>query len=94
MYIYEIVSWSLLITAALRFTTQGCALPAPGWPVALNYCFRATRNFLKKYFHRNHLLGTQDFTGLELWAPFNFSKSTALLLLKTFVYLLTGWAVD
>ena len=75
-------------------TTQGCAAPAPGWPVALNYCFRATRNFFKKYFHRNHVLGTQDFTGLELWAPFNFSKSTALLLLKTLVYLLTGWAVD
>ena len=39
----EIVSWSLLITAALCFTTQGCALPALGWPMVLNYCSGATR---------------------------------------------------
>ena len=65
---YEIVSWPLLITAALCLTTQGCALPAPSWPVVLNYCSGATR----KFFHRNHVLGTQDFTGPENWAPFNF----------------------
>ena len=41
MYMYEIVSWPLLITAALCFTTQGCAVPAPGWPVVLNYCSEA-----------------------------------------------------
>ena len=66
---YEIVSWPLLITAALCFTTRGCALPAPSWPVVLNYCSGATR----KFFHRNHVLGTQDFMGLEHWATFNFS---------------------
>ena len=66
---YEIVSWPLLITAALCLTTQGCALPAPSWPVVLNYCSGATRKFL----HRNHVLGTQDFTGPEHLAPFNFS---------------------
>ena len=67
---YEIVSWPPLITAALcNLTTQGCAPPAPSWPVVLNYCSGATR----KFFRRNHVLGTQDFTGLEHWAPFNFS---------------------
>ena len=71
---YEIVSWPLLITAALCLTTQGCALPAPSWPVVLNYCSGATR----KFFHRIHVLGTQDFTGLE------HSLTTA----KTLVYLL------
>ena len=69
MYMYEIVSWPLLITAALCFTTQGCALPVPGWPVVLNYCSGATR----KFFDRNHVLVTLDFTGSEHWAPFNFS---------------------
>ena len=44
MYMYEIVSWPLLVTAALCFTTQGCVLPAPGWPMAPNYCSGATRN--------------------------------------------------
>ena len=68
---YEIVSWPLLITAALCFTSEGCALPAPGWPMALNYCSGATRKL--EFFHRNHMLGTQDFTGSEHWAPFNFS---------------------
>ena len=53
---YEIVSWPLLITAALCLTTQGCALPAPSWPVVL--CSGATR----KFFLRNHVLDT---TGLE-----------------------------
>ena len=42
---YEIVSWALLITAALCFTTQGCALPAPSWPMVLNHCSGATRKF-------------------------------------------------
>ena len=42
---YEIVSWPLLITSALCLTTQGCALPAPSWPVVLNYCSGATRKF-------------------------------------------------
>ena len=66
---YEIVSWPLLIAAALCLTTQGCALLAPSWPVVLNYCSEATR----KFFHRNHVVGTQDFKGPEYWAPFNFS---------------------
>ena len=30
-------------------------------------------------FHRNHTLGTLDFTGSEQWAPFSFSRSTTLL---------------
>ena len=47
---YEIVSWPLLITAALCFTTQGCVLPAPGWPMAPNYCSGAKRNFFKSIF--------------------------------------------
>ena len=80
---YEIVSWPLLITAALCFTTEGCALPARGRPMVLNYCSGATR----KFFHRNHVLSTQDFTGSEHWATFNFSQSTALLLQKTLMYL-------
>ena len=45
VHVHEIVSFSLLLTAALCFTTQGCALPAPGWPVVLNYCSGATRKF-------------------------------------------------
>ena len=66
---YEIVSWPLLITVALCFTTKGCALTAPGWPMVLNYCSGDTR----KFFHRNHVLGTQDFRASENWAPFSFS---------------------
>ena len=63
---------------------NGCAPPAPSWPVMLNYFSGATR----KFFHRNHMLGTQDFMGPEHWAPFNFFQSTALLLQKTLVCLL------
>ena len=80
---YEIVPWPLLITAALCFTNQGCPLPAPGWPLVPNHCSGTTR-----FFHRNHVLGTQDLTGSEHWASFNFSQSTFLLLQKTLVYLL------
>ena len=40
------------------------------WPVAPNFCSRVTRQSL--LFHRNHMLGTLDFTSSEHWAPFNF----------------------
>ena len=49
------------------------------WPVAPNFCSRGTIKSL--LFHRNHMLGTLDFTSSEHWAPFNFCQSTALLLL-------------
>ena len=49
------------------------------WPVAPNFCSRGNRK--SQLFHRNHMLGTLDFTSAEHWAPFNFSYSTALLYL-------------
>ena len=64
---YEIVSWPLLITAALCFTTQGCALPAPSWPVVLNYCSGGTRKFFIEScaghpgFHWSRALGSFQF---------------------------------
>ena len=70
---------SFLITAlwiAPRYrvlvTPQGCALAEPGgpWPLAPNFCLRATRK--SQIFHTNHMLGTLDFTVSEHWAPFNF----------------------
>ena len=52
------------------------------WPVAPNFCSRATRKSLP--FHRNHMLGTLDFTSSEHWAPFNFPQSTALFMYNCF----------
>ena len=48
------------------------------WPLAPNFCPRATRK--SQIFHTNHMLGTLDFTDSEDWAPFNFPESTALIL--------------
>ena len=53
------------------------------WPLAPNCCPRATRS--SQYFHTNHMLGTLDFTGSELWAPFNFSYSTDFFKPQNFV---------
>ena len=46
------------------------------WPLGLT----SAPSLLEKlsFFHRNHMLGTLDFTGLDQWAPFSFSKSTSL----------------
>ena len=41
-----------------------------GWPEAPNFCSRVTRKSL--LFHRNHMLGTLDFTTSEHWVPFDF----------------------
>ena len=41
------------------------------WPLAPNW---ETRN---SFFHRNHMLGTLDFTCSEHWASFNFSWKKA-----------------
>ena len=60
-----------------RNVHQTCALAVPGWPVAPNFCLWATRT--SQFFHRNHMLGTLDFTSSENWAPFSFSESTALI---------------
>ena len=40
------------------------------WPLAPNFCPRATRK--SQIFHTNHMLGTLDFTVSEHWASFNF----------------------
>ena len=40
------------------------------WPVAPNCYSQGTRK--SQLFHRNHMLGTLDFTSSEHWAPFNF----------------------
>ena len=40
------------------------------WPLAPNFCSRATRK--SQIFHTNRMLSTLDFTVSEHWAPFNF----------------------
>ena len=40
------------------------------WPLAPNFCPRATRK--SQIFHTNHMLGTLDFTVSEHWAPLYF----------------------
>ena len=57
-------------------TSQRLCFSRARWPMAPNFCSRATSKSL--LFHRNHMLGTLDFTRSENWAPFNFSQSTAL----------------
>ena len=68
-FFYRVTSWGtdfLLCTKIwtitghrIDYSNQGCALAEP-----------STR---KSYFFRaNHMPGTLDFTGSELWAPFNF----------------------
>ena len=47
------------------------------WPVGPNFCSRVTRKSL--LFHRNHVLGTLDFTTSEHWATFDSSWNTALV---------------
>ena len=56
--------------------TSGLCSSRAQWPLAPNFCPRATRK--SQIFHTNHMLGTLDFTVSEYWAPFNFSQSTAL----------------
>ena len=89
---YEIVSWPLLITAALCFTTQGCALPAPSWPVVLNYCSGATRKFFSQKscaghpgFHGSRALGSFQFflehslaTSKNLGVSFNMGQTNVI----------------
>ena len=52
------------------------------WPVAPKFCSRVTTR-KSLLFHRNHMLGTLDFTSSEHWAPFSFSQSTALHTMST-----------
>ena len=35
-----------------------------------SFCTHVTKK--SKFFYRNHMLGTLDFTGWQHWAPFNF----------------------
>ena len=58
---------------------QRCALALPGGPWHFSFAWGQLENL--SFFHRNHVLGTQGFTGSELWAPFSFSWSTALKLM-------------
>ena len=51
--------------------TSGLCSSRAQWPLAPNFCPRATRK--SQIFHTNHMLGTLDFTVSEYWAPFNFS---------------------
>ena len=48
---------------------HGCALAEPSGPWRLTFGLRRLKIF---FFHTNHMQGTLDFTGSELWAPFNF----------------------
>ena len=43
------------------------------WPVAPNCCSQGTRK--SQLFHRNHMLGTLNFTSSEHWARFNFFRA-------------------
>ena len=63
--------------------TSGLCSSRARWPLAPNFCSRATRK--SQIFHTNHMLGTLDFTGSEHWAPFNFPQSPALDLRYYFV---------
>ena len=51
--------------------TQGCVLAELGDPWCLTFVLGGLENL--KLFHRNHMLGTLDFTSSQHWAPFNFS---------------------
>jgi len=69
---FYVLGWSALFA----LITPGLCSSRARWPLAPNFCSWATG---KSYFlHTNHMLGTLDFRGSELWAPFNFRKSTAL----------------
>ena len=48
-------------------------------PVALGIQQSLLDDFKILVSYRNDLLGTLDFTGLEHWAPFDFSQSTVSL---------------
>ena len=52
------------------FDVPGLCSSRARWPLAPNFCPRATRK--SQIFHTNHMLGTLDFTVSEHWAPFNF----------------------
>ena len=56
---------------------QGCTLAVP----IGSWRSRVTRKSL--FFHKNHALGTLDFTGSVYWDPVNFSESTASLVIDT-----------
>ena len=47
------------------------------WPLGPNFSPLAARK--SQIFYTNHMLGTQEFTVSEHWAPFNFRWSTALI---------------
>ena len=49
-------------------TSQRLCFSRARWPMASKFCSRATSKSL--LFHRNHMLGTLDFTRSEHWAPF------------------------
>ena len=57
------------------FIDQNQAVPCGTY--ICNFFSRATRKSFP--FHRNHLLGTLDFTSSECWAPFNFSDQFSFL---------------
>ena len=59
--------WTFLI---LSCDKPGLCSSRARWPLAPNFCPRATRK--SQIFHTNHTLGTLDFTDSEDWAPFNF----------------------
>ena len=55
---------------------EGCALAKPGCPWCLTFALGRLGNH--SFFGRNPMLVTLNFTGSDLRALFNFSKSTAL----------------
>ena len=65
------------------------------WPMAPNFCSRVTRKSL--LFHRNHMVGTVDFTSSEHWAPFIFLRAQPCWPLdwNDCIYWigLTGWTI-
>ena len=56
--------------AMYMYCVQGCALAEAGGRWRPTFALGTKKSY---FFHTNHMLGTLDFTGLEHWAPFNFS---------------------
>ena len=67
------VLWGECGKGLQRCTWTGLCSSRALWPLAPNFCTRATRKSFF-FFQTNHMLGNVDFTGLEHWAPFNFLR--------------------
>ena len=63
-----VTAWST--EKARNHPISGLCSSRAQWPLAPNFCPRATRK--SQIFHTNHMPGTLDFTVSEHWAPFNF----------------------